>query len=258
MSWTDASKEMIVTIVQTSLAWQDPASNRAHIGSLLEGLGRTDLIVLPEMFSTGFVTRPVGGDDGKSLRWMQELAARKDCAVTGSLSVHLEDGWRNRLYFVRPDGSCDHYDKRHLFTFSGEDKSYVAGNERKVVEWRGWRIMLQVCYDLRFPSFSRNSLSDRYDLLLYVASWPEVRSYAWDTLLRARAIENQCFLAGVNRVGTDEGNSYSGDSVILDYMGAPLALCTPSKESVMSAELDMDGLQAYRKSFPVIADADKL
>lgn len=251
---------MTLSIVQSDIVWADPAGNHRRLDGMVEGLPDTDLIVLPEMFSTGFATKPEGiAEEGgePSLGWMRAVASRRDCAVAGSVAVHDADGYHNRFYFVTPDGKPTHYDKRHLFTFSGEDKAFTPGSDKVTVEWRGLRIRLQVCYDLRFPAFSRNSLEDRYDLLLYVASWPAVRAKAWKSLLTARAIENQCFVAGVNRVGTDPGNSYSGDSVVLDWNGEVLCGCRPSEPQAVTCELNLQGLEAARKAFPVLADADR-
>lgn len=250
------------SIVQFSPAWKSPEANRDSLKNLLARVPETDLIVLPEMFSTGFVTDPAGvaEKDGESLRFMQETASRHNCAVAGSLAVEEEGAFFNRFYFVFPDGGEVHYDKHHLFTFGGEHRTFTAGEKPVVAEFRGVRILLQVCYDLRFPVFSRNRLQPDgkvlYDLALYVASWPDVRSEAWDTLLRARAIENQCFLAGVNRVGEDPGNRYSGHSVILGPKGQVLAGCREYREEVVTCEIRLEDLQAFRSQFPVLQDAD--
>lgn len=253
---------MKISIVQFSPAWKAPEANRDSLKKLLARVPETDLIVLPEMFSTGFVTDPAGvaEKDGESLRFMQETASGHNCAVAGSLAVEEEGAFFNRFYFVFPDGREVHYDKHHLFTFGGEHRTFTAGEKPVVAEFRGVRILLQVCYDLRFPVFSRNRLQPDgkvlYDLALYVASWPDVRSEAWDTLLRARAIENQCFLAGVNRVGEDPGNRYSGHSVILGPKGQVLAGCREYREEVVTCEIRLEDLQAFRSQFPVLQDAD--
>ena len=253
---------MKISIVQFSPAWKAPEANRDSLKNLLARVPETDLIVLPEMFSTGFVTDPAGvaEKEGESLRFMQETASGRNCAVAGSLAVEEEGAFFNRFYFVFPDGGEVHYDKHHLFTFGGEHRTFTAGEKPVVAEFRGVRILLQVCYDLRFPVFSRNRLQPDgkvlYDLALYVASWPDVRSEAWDTLLRARAIENQCFLAGVNRVGEDPGNRYSGHSVILGPKGQVLAGCREYREEVVTSEIQLEDLQAFRSQFPVLQDAD--
>lgn len=253
---------MRISIVQFNPAWKAPEANRDSLKKLLAQVSETDLLVLPEMFSTGFVTDPAGvaEKDGESLRFMQETAARRNCAVAGSLAVEEEGAFFNRFYFVYPDGREVHYDKHHLFTFGGEHRTFTAGEKPVVADYRGVRILLQVCYDLRFPVFSRNRLlpdgTAFYDLALYVASWPDVRSEAWDTLLRARAIENQCFLAGVNRVGEDPGNRYSGHSVVLDPKGQLLSGCEEYREEILTCEIRLQNLQAFRKQFPVLQDAD--
>lgn len=253
---------MRISIVQFNPAWKAPEANRDSLKKLLAQVPETDLLVLPEMFSTGFVTDPVGvaEKDGESLRFMQETAARRNCAVAGSLAVEEEGAFFNRFYFVYPDGREVHYDKHHLFTFGGEHRTFTAGEKPVVADYRGVRILLQVCYDLRFPVFSRNRLlpdgTAFYDLALYVASWPDVRNEAWDALLKARAIENQCFLAGVNRVGEDPGNRYSGHSVVLDPKGQLLSGCEEYREEILTCEIRLQDLQAFRKQFPVLQDAD--
>lgn len=255
---------MVITLIQADLQWADPAANRSHLEALVRATGKTDLIVLPEMFSTGFVTRPEGiaeSDDSESLALMRRLAAEKDCGVAGSLAIRetATGRYRNRFYFVFPDGSERHYDKHHLFTYSGEDRQYTAGQERVVIDFRGFRILLQVCYDLRFPVFARNRAAGDgadYDLILYVASWPESRIAAWDPLLRARAIENQCYVAGVNRVGSDPGNRYPGHSILADPWGNPVTICKENQEDIINVELNRFSLDEYRKAFPVLQDAD--
>ena len=256
---------MKISIVQFSPVWASPSANREKLGMLLARLPATDLVVLPEMFSTGFVTEPAGiaEKDGESLRFMQEVAAARNCAVAGSLAVETEGSFRNRFYFVYPDGSEVHYDKHHLFTYGGEHLTFSAGEKPVLAEFRGVRILLQVCYDLRFPVFSRNRLlpdgTALYDLALYVASWPDVRNEAWDALLKARAIENQCFLAGVNRVGEDpKNNRYAGHSVLLGPKGQVLAGCREYREEVVTCEILVEDLLAFRNQFPVLQDADQM
>jgi predicted amidohydrolase len=186
---------------------------------------------------------------------MQQQAHRLDAAVAGSVAtVDEEGGLRNRLYFVRPDGSYDYYDKHHLFGYAGETDAYVAGERRVVTEWRGVRFLLQVCYDLRFPVFSRNR--GDYDAILYVANWPMGRRDVWLTLLKARALENQCFVVGVNVVGADKACEYVGDSMVIDAYGHTLASCTSGEPGTAMATLDMSRLQHFRQKFPVLADAD--
>ena len=253
---------MKVTLVQFSPAWEAPAANRSRLGTLLADIPATDLIVLPEMFSTGFVTEPAGvaEKDGESLRFMQETAAAHDCAVAGSVAIETEGTYRNRFYFVYPDGREIHYDKHHLFTFGGEHKRFTAGDRPVVVPFRGVNILLQVCYDLRFPVFSRNRLlpdgSALYDLALYVASWPESRMDAWDILLRARAVENQCYVAGINRVGTDPKNRYSGHTALIGPKGQLLTNCKENEEDISTFDINIPELLAFRNQFPVLQDAD--
>jgi predicted amidohydrolase len=207
-------QDLRVTLVQSHLHWEDAAENRALFATRFKGLkGATDLVVLPEMFTTGFSMRSAElaeGMDGRTVQWMREQALAMDAALYGS--VIMEDGGRcyNRGLFVTPDGSVTTYDKRHLFRFAKETDHFTPGGSRVIVEWRGWRILLQICFDLRFPVFARNR--GDYDAVLYVANWPEVRRYPWSQLLIARAIENQCYVVGVNRVGQDgNGHLYSGD-----------------------------------------------
>ena len=248
-----------VTLVQTELQWQDPAGNRHRLAAHFRGLlGHTDLVVLPEMFSTGFSmdAAALAEDmDGPTVGWMREEAAALGCVVTGSLIVREEGHCRNRLVWARPDGTVEHYDKRHLFRVAGEQDHYAAGTRRLVVDLKGWRVCPMICYDLRFPVWSRNR--DDYDLLLYVANWPQRRAHAWSTLLRARAIENLSYVVGVNRIGKDgNGASYSGDSVALDYLGQPLS-SEGGGDRVETAVLDLESLQSYRASFPAHLDADR-
>ncbi|MBO5058077.1 MAG: amidohydrolase [Prevotella sp.] len=249
---------MKVTILQRDILWAKPAENQQRAKEAMLAETGSDIYVLPEMWSTGFATHPEGIAETScsSLHWMQKMAARLDAAVCGSIATETEGSYRNRFYFVYPDGQYKYYDKHHLFTFGGEHKQFTAGNDRVTVDFRGIRILLQVCYDLRFPTFARNSNSDRYDIAIYVASWPTVRVKAWSALLTARAIENQAFVVGVNRVGKDPGNDYCGASVILDAYGNTLAACTLNEECAATAELDMDALAAFRTKFPVLNDAD--
>lgn len=221
-----------------------------------DNVGRADLVVLPEMFATGFVPAAddVAESDGATAEWMRRMAARYDVAVAGSVAV-AEAGRRyNRLLFVRPDGSAVCYDKRHLFPLGGEDRLFAAGRERVVVEWRGVRILLQICYDLRFPVFSR--CRGDYDMMIFVASWPASRIAAWDVLLRARAIENQCYVAGVNRTGTDASGVYSGGTALIDPQGRTVAACADGTEGVITAEIDIESLRRFRREFPALDGRD--
>ena len=225
--------DLRVSLVQGDTRWHDPAANRDYYARLIAPLhGLTDLVVLPETFTSGFSNEAIGSAedmDGPTVAWLREQAATLGAAVTGSVQLRDEGGVFNRMLFATPDGGLVHYDKRHLFSFAKEHERYAAGKPRLTVELKGWRVCPLVCYDLRFPVFSRNRFGVEaearfdYDLLLYVANWPAPRAYAWNTLLRARAIENLSYVAAVNRVGRDgNGLDYNGDSAALDFLGQPL------------------------------------
>ncbi|MBK6984208.1 MAG: amidohydrolase [Bacteroidetes bacterium] len=216
--------DLIITTIQTNLYWQDIDKNLVHFEEKLNALTeQTDIIVLPEMFTTGFTMNPkvlAESHGDKGLQWMQRKSKEKNCVLVGSISVKDGEKFYNRLYWVMPDGSYQSYDKRHLFQMGKEDVHYTAGSKKFVVEYKGWKICPLICYDLRFPVWSRNTKENTYDVLVYVANWPEVRSYPWKQLLIARAIENQAYVVGVNRIGQD-GNAitHSGDSCILNPRG---------------------------------------
>ena len=250
-----------VSLLQQPLIWHDAAANRERFGALLAPLaGSTDLIVLPETFTTGFsmeVARLAEPAGGATVAWLRGQAAALDAAVMGS--VITQDGTRyfNRLLFVLPGGEVRHYDKRHLFRMGGEHEHFSAGREVWSILWRGLRICPLVCYDLRFPVFSRRRAQLDYDVLVYVANWPAARADAWRQLLRARAIENQCYVVGVNRVGADGRDvPYAGDSVAVDYLGRPL-LELGEQSAVASVRLDGAPLAAFRERFPAHLDADR-
>lgn len=248
---------MKVIILQTDIYWANPKANRKHIEEMMSVCGSGDLYVFPEMFSTGFCTQPVGIAEplgSETLQWMKRIASERECAIAGSVATEENSKFFNRFYFVTPTGEVYSYDKKHLFTYGGEDKYYTPGNERVVVTYRGVRFLLQICYDLRFPVWSRNR--GDYDAILYVASWPTPRVEAWKTLLRARAIENQCYVIAVNRVGKDPACVYSGGSALIDPCGCTLAACEDEKEGHAEAVIDMDALNAFRNKFPVLDDAD--
>lgn len=259
-------QDLRVSLVQAATLWHQPEANRALYGSLVRPLaGQTDLVVLPETLTSGFSNEAVGEAetmDGPSVAWLRELAREVDAAVTGSLVIREGDKVFNRLLFALPDGGLAHYDKRHLFRMAREHERYAAGGPRLVVEWRSWRICPQVCYDLRFPVFARNVFDEAagrfdYDLILWVANWPAARRYAWQTLLRARAIENLACVAGVNRVGTDGNDiAYAGDSALLDAMGQPL-LELGARPAVATVALEAAALEAHRQRFPAQLDADR-
>ena len=249
--------DLRVTLVQHPLAWENPEDNRHQFEQLLAAAApATDLILLPEMFTTGFSMNALANAEpaqGPTQDWMQSVARRHDCAVAGSVAVAVEGAVYNRLLFATPDAVTP-YDKRHLFRMAGEHKRYAAGGERVIVEWRGWRIKPEVCYDLRFPVFSRNR--NDYDLLFFVANWPAPRAHHWRTLLQARAIENLAAVVGVNRIGSDaNGLDYVGDSLAIDARGRLLADLA-DRDAVETVTFSGADLCAYREAFPAHLDAD--
>ena len=249
---------MKIALIQMDLAWCDTQANLHRAEEMICSQPDADVYVLPEMFTTGFCMEPdriAEPMEGDALAWMRRMANRMDAAIVGSVAtVAPEGGYRNRMYFVTPNGTTTYYDKRHLFSYSGENRHYEAGNERVIVEFRGVRFFLQVCYDLRFPVFGRNR--NDYDVAIYVANWPDKRRMAWDTLLRARAIENQAVVIGVNRVGTDPMCVYDGGTAAIDFFGFMAAKCDDHAEQVITYEVKMDELQHYRDKFPSLADSD--
>lgn len=250
---------MKVAIIQTELYWESPSKNREMFDEKISRLDEDiDLIVLPEMFSTGFSMAPDRLAEqwpGSTVKWMQRVAVSKKVALAGSLIVEVNGKYFNRLVFVQPDGKTDFYDKRHLFRMAEEHQQYDSGTNRVVVEYKGFRILLLVCYDLRFPVWSRNR--NDYDLMLIVANFPEKRKNAWNALLPARAIENQCYVVACNRVGKDGNDvTYSGDSQILDPNGLILKKGNPNENQIVSAILNIQEVINIRKSFPVHLDAD--
>lgn len=250
-------EELHVALVQSSLVWEDPEKNRTAFSEKLMGIpSNTDLVILPEMFISGFTMTPqnISADEGpKTLEWMQKMAAEHGAALVGSLPFLENGAYRNRLFFVYPDGRLVHYDKRHTFTLAGEDKVYIAGNERVIVDFEGFRMCPLICYDLRFPVWARNTAD--YDVLLYVANWPTPRIAAWDALLKARAIENMSYCIGVNRIGTDElGHAYSGHSAVYDCLGQQLVFS--KKEEVCHAILRKGHIERTRSSLRFLEDRD--
>ncbi len=261
-------KNLTVTIVQSQLAWENPEANLKHFDGLLSNeKGKSDLIVLPEMFTTGFTMKPEKNAEkhgGKGLQWLKEKAAQLNCCITGSICVEEHDKHYNRLYWTEPNGNYLSYNKRHLFRMGNEQGHYEIGTRKIITNIKGWKILPLVCYDLRFPIWSRNSwtkdgenLIAEYDVLIYVANWPEARSYAWKQLLIARAIENQCYVVGVNRIGADGSIiMHSGDSMVINPLGEIISQTKAHQENVETVELDHEFLQALRKKFPVGLDAD--
>lgn len=251
------------TIIQTNLHWEDRDANLSMLEKKIMGIReRTEIVVLPEMFSTGFSMQPAKlaeQMDGRTVQWMKRMAASKKIVLTGSVIIEENGHYYNRLLWVLPDGQLGHYDKRHRFAFAGEDKAYTPGHKRLIAQVKGWKINLQVCYDLRFPVWARQQVNGtpEYDVLLYVANWPERRSHAWKSLLTARAIENQSYVVGVNRVGADgNGIKHSGDSMVLDALGTTL-YHKQDEEDIYTLVLERSGLTEVREKFPFWKDADQ-
>ena len=249
---------MNVTIIQSSLHWQDRQANLNMFEEKIKSISKeTDLIVLPEMFTTGFTmdAEPNAENGNVTLSKMKEWASQKNAAICGSIIVEDKGNYYNRLYFVKPDGSYQSYDKRHLFRMAGEDERYTAGSEKVIIEYKGWKICPLICYDLRFPVWSRN-VNNEYDLLIYVANWPAPRSSAWQTLLKARAAENLAYCIGVNRVGKDaNGMDYCGNSAIIDFKG-DVIFENENEEIIHSETLLKEELSEFREKFPAHLDAD--
>ena len=273
---------LTITTIQTGLKWEDKIANLRHFEARIESINKpTELVILPEMFSTGFSMQPellAETMDGPTLHWMREMAARKKIILTGSVIIEENGHYFNRLIWMLPNGQYGYYDKRHRFAYAGEDAHYTAGGKRLVASVKGWRVLPLVCYDLRFPVWSRQTPQEpaeneapetpsvsaaggsgpelEYDLLLYVANWPERRSHAWKTLLQARAIENQCYVAGVNRIGPDGHDiHHSGDSMIIDPLGETLYQAG-AKDEIFTLTLQKDDLAKVRERFPFWRDAD--
>jgi omega-amidase len=254
-------EDLKITIVQSPLFWEDIDANIAAFTKTVSSIApsSTDLIVLPEMFTTGFTMNAkqfAEGMDGKAVKWMRKMAAEKKCVITGSLNIKENGHNYNRLVWMRPDGTFETYDKRHLFRMGEENNTYTRGTKRIIVELKGWKICPLVCYDLRFPVWSRNT--NAYDCLIYVANWPDVRSYPWRQLLIARAIENQVYVIGVNRIGTDAHDmAHAGYSAVMDPRGQIISTTQPDQPSVETVTLSWKALEDFRKVFPVGLDADK-
>lgn len=249
---------MKIALIQSDLYWEDPSENRKKFESKINQIdSEVNLIVLPEMFSTGFTmnaSQVAETMQGETVLWMQRVAKQRQCALTGSLIIIENDQFYNRMLFVFPSGEIQHYDKRHLFSLAGEDRTYTSGKEKVIVDYLGWKICLQVCYDLRFPAFVRNI--ENYDLILYVANWPKVRTNAWDILLKARAVENLSYVVGVNRIGLDAHNyEHIGHSQAVDYLGNYI-LEPQEVEGVFTIELDKNSMLEIRKKLDFLSDKD--
>lgn len=251
--------DLQVALFQTHIHWEAASLNFEHFEKYLMSIDNVDVVVLPEMFSTGFSMeskRLAEPFPGPALEWMQHWSQRKEVLLLGSVMVEDAGAYYNRLYATFPDGTYHYYNKRHLFRMASEDSYFSSGEKKLILTYKGWRICPLICYDLRFPVWSRNQ-SD-YDVLVYVANWPEVRVDAWNALLKARAIENQCYVLGVNRVGTDGKQiAYSGGSVVHDSRGSLLAAGVDGQESIVQAKLSWNDLNDFRKKFPVALDADE-
>lgn len=249
---------MKIALIQSSLAWQNPEKNRKKLGEKINAISEhVDLIVLPEMFTSGFTMEPnivAETMQGETIVWLKHLAKAKNVAITGSLVITENDNFYNRLVFVFPSGEVQFYDKRHLFTLAGEDEIYTAGKQKLIVEYKGWKICPLICYDLRFPVFARNV--EEYDALIYVANWPKTRINAWDSLLKARAIENMSYTIGVNRIGEDDNkHEYNGHSQVVNFLGE--YLMEPIEEKgIFIVELNKAELLLARKKFIFLKDRD--
>ncbi len=246
-----------VSLLQAELAWEDKAANLHHFSEKIAALPATDLILLPEMFTTGFSMNAVAlaeNMDGTTMQWLAEQARKTGAVITGSFIAEMKGRYYNRLVWMRPDGGFEVYDKRHLFAYAKEDQTYTAGERKMTAMLKGWKVCPLICYDLRFPAWSRNT--DDYDLLIYVANFPERRRHAWKSLLVARAIENQAYTIGLNRVGTDGlGIPYSGDSAVIDYEGN-LIEDLQSAVAMPTIVLSAEAQQQFREKFPFLKDRD--
>ncbi|NVJ88048.1 MAG: amidohydrolase [Flavobacteriaceae bacterium] len=253
------SNSLVVAGIQANLFWENPKKNIAFFEEKILALDDTvDLVVLPEMFTSGFTMNPMSVAEtinGNTISWMKSIAKKKNVAITGSIVIEEENQYYNRLFFVKPNGNFFTYDKKHTFTLAGENKAYKAGEKKIIVEYKGWKICPLICYDLRFPVWARNI--ENYDLLIYMANWPVARIKAWDTLLKARAIENMSYTIGVNRIGLDDNNyEYSGNSLIIDYLGQVIANAKDNKEEIIVAELLKTKQEKVRKKLGFLNDKD--
>jgi predicted amidohydrolase len=251
--------ELKVAIIQKDLVWQNAKQNRLNLDALFSEINAVDLIVLPEMFTTGFsmLPKPIAETmQGETVRWMLDKAKMLNAAIVGSVIINDEDVYYNRMLFVTPDGNIEYYDKRHAFALAGENEEYTSGNNKLIVDYKGWKICPLICYDLRFPVWSRNV--ENYDLLIYSANWPKPRVNAWNTLLKARAIENMSYCIGVNRVGVDaNGYAYSGNSIAIDYLGNELTETCEHIEAIIYATFNKEAMHKIRAKLPFLEDKDR-
>ncbi|WP_418511154.1 amidohydrolase [Corallibacter sp.] len=251
--------QLKVAFIQAELFWENPIENRAYFENKIAQLpNEVDVVLLPEMFTTGFtmnaksVAETMNGD---TVSWMKTIAKTHNIALAGSLVIEEDACYYNRLLFVKPDETLEVYDKRHTFTLAGEDKVYTSGTKKQIVTYKGWKLCLMVCYDLRFPVWARNT--DDYDVLIYVANWPKPRIAAWDALLKARAIENMCYVIGVNRVGYDEKqNEYCGHSAVYDVLGTSITALRPNKAYTETVILERNHINFYRNKLKFLQDRD--
>jgi omega-amidase len=254
-----------VALVQTPLFWENPARNRELLEEKIRSISDpAEIIALPEMFTTGFTMNPqkcAEPHEGETFQWMKKLAVEKNAVITGSIATEENGNYYNRLIWMQPDGNYHQYDKKHLFSFAGENQHFTPGRSKVIVEYKGWKILLMICYDLRFPVWIKNNFSDEkgfdYDCILCVANWPEARSHPWRVLLMARAIENQCFVIGVNRIGQDGNNvMYSGDSALISPLGENFSNIMPNQETTETIPMPRCQLDDFRKKFRVALDWD--
>jgi omega-amidase len=251
--------ELNIVGIQADLSWENPAENRIFFEEQINSLSEnTDLVVLPEMFTSGFTMNPekvAEKMNGETISWMQKMASKKQVAITGSLVIEDDNKYYNRLVFVHPSGKIETYDKRHSFTLAGEDKVYNSGDKILIVNYKGWRICPLICYDLRFPVWARNT--ENYDLLIFMANWPVTRIKAWDTLLKARAIENMSYVIGINRTGKDANNyEYSGNSLVIDYLGEELSILPKNEVGILKATLVKSDQKKIREKLGFLNDRD--
>jgi len=256
-------QDLKISIVQSNIIWEDREKNLQHLSNEFENIIKTDLIILPEMFNAGFsmnIEKCCETMDGNTIQFMKKWAGKLNCAIIGSVCIKEDDNYYNRLLFISSLGKIEYYDKKHLFRFAGEHLKFSEGDDVLIVNWRGWNLKLLVCYDLRFPIWSRNKLIDNeyeYDCLIYIANWPEKRKYHWKSLLVARAIENMSYCIGVNRVGVDgTGLNYSGNSMIISPLGELICEIDDGKEAIKSNILSASKLEDWRRKFKVADDWD--